>query len=469
MSSLLTKAKAFIQLGYYHSALETLDKIFQNSLSEDEWIEFLELKFTCCLNIRGGVEKCSSLFKYTENRKLSLKLHILVADAYILMDSTHSENHPAIPHLTEVLKIHPEAIELVEKLIAIGGSIDSIVNRIPEGSVKEYLKSIELSSKSEYIQSNQFLLKSSDESTDKKSIPFLINICKNAIHLNDFNLFDRVASMIPLSELEIIDLRAARLFEQKNIEELRELVLYGLNINENNANSWIAFSYFLELNHEDQRALHAVRKALLIDPNSRKANMRQGEMRLQRNDFKKALNSFKKAHIIKEDIDSYRAIIKCYGLLGDWKTAELYAAHSLIIYPEGSPNESYSLEFMGYTIKEKDKSKAIEFLKSSLEKSSNNLNALSILLDIFTEANDFESAEKCLIKYKGKQKDFYYWIKTAEIYGMKNDIKKAMECVSEALLLNPDDNRAQDMLYQLQRIQDGRVSSEYDSDNDITL
>ena len=124
---------------------------------------------------------------------------------------------------------------------------------------------------------------------------------------------------------------------------------------------------------------------------------------------------------------------------------------------------------MGYTIKEKDKSKAIEFLKSSLEKSSNNLNALSILLDIFTEANDFESAEKCLIKYKGKQKDFYYWIKTAEIYGMKNDIKKAMECVSEALLLNPDDNRAQDMLYQLQRIQDGRVSSEYDSDNDITL
>ena len=58
VSSLLTKAKAFIQLGYYHSALETLDKIFQNSLSEDEWIEFLELKFTCCLNIRGGVEKC---------------------------------------------------------------------------------------------------------------------------------------------------------------------------------------------------------------------------------------------------------------------------------------------------------------------------------------------------------------------------------------------------------------------------
>lgn len=469
VNSLMAKAKAHIQLKNYHLALETLEILFQNTLTEDEFIEYLELKFTCFLNSHNGAEKCSALFKYIENRKLSLKLHILVANAYILVDSTHSPNHPAIPHLLEVLKVYPFAIELVEKLISIGGSIDSIIEELPPGNEKEYLQSLDLFLKNECVQSNQIILSSTNVSAENKSIPFLITVCKNAVYLNDFDLFDRIAAMIPLNELEIIDLRAARLFDLKKIDELRELVLYGLNINENNANSWIAFSYYLELNHEDQRALHAMRKALLIEPNSRKANMRQGEMRFQRNDYKKALNSFKKAHAVREDIDSYRAIIKCYGLLDDWKTAELYAAHSLLIFPEGSKNETYSLEFMGYAIKEKDKSKAIDFLSLSLEKSPDNLNALSTLLDIFTESNDFESAEKYLTKYKGEQKDFYFWIKSAEIAGMKNNIKRAIECVSEALILKPDDSRALDILYHLQRVQDGRVSSEYDSENDITL
>jgi len=114
--ALVTRARALIALRKFASALRTLDSIEKAQRTEDDMNEILELKFTCYFANRGtSARNCAALLPSLLNRTLTPKLHILAADAYVLQNAAHSPNHPAIPHLLEVLRIYPAAVELAEK------------------------------------------------------------------------------------------------------------------------------------------------------------------------------------------------------------------------------------------------------------------------------------------------------------------------------------------------------------------
>lgn len=446
---LIIRAKALTDLRKYHAATKILDTIDRSSRTEGEMDEILELRFTCYLNMQNASTKCASLLPYLVNRTLTPRLHVLAAQAYIMQEESHSPNHPAIRHLMEVLKLYPMAIELVENLLYIGAPIQEVLALIPQGYAKLYVQSLQYTANSEFKKAIE-CFSEGIPSTVPMPVCILNQICINAVYSNQMELFDSTAALIPEDELDIVDLRAQRLKQLRKADELNQLVLYALNSDENNANAWIAFSHLLELNNDHQRALQTARKALLLDRVSRRGFMRHGEIRMKRNDTKKALTAFTKAHQIHEGIDSYTEIVKCYCLLEEWQMAEAFASKALLVFPVESDHGALSLTLMGLALRNREPQKAVEFLKKALKKMPEHNEALNALIDMRIKEDDLDGAEAVLREYREQSQDFFFWIKLGEIYGYKREFPKALEYVSTASRLDPGNERARDMLEQLE-------------------
>lgn len=459
--TLITRAKALAELKKYNDALAVLDSISATQRTEEEMNDIIELRFTCYFaNPQTSATRCSQLLPLLLNRTLTPKLHIMAAEAHILQDSTHSQNHPAIPHLMEVLKLYPTAIELAMKMLSLGASIEPILSHMPASAAKTFMQALQQSSHSEFEAAIQSL---SGLSKMFNPLPTCVlnRICINAVHVGDMELFDSTARLIPMTDLEIIDLRAARLKKLKRADDLNELALTALNTNEESANAWLAFSHLLELNNDSARALQTTRKALLLDRNSRRGFMRHGELRMQKHEVKKALTAFTKAHQLHEGIDSYTAIVQCHVSLGDWMQAESYATRAAIAYPFEGEHGAFSMGLMGLALRNRDENKAIGLLRKALEKNSDNIDALTALIDIKCRDSDLDGAEAILREYREKQSDFFFWLKLGEIYALKRDLLRALEFVTKAVQLDGTDTHAREMLEQLEQ-----VIRDHDSDFD---
>jgi tetratricopeptide (TPR) repeat protein len=451
--NIITRAKALFELRKYADVLRALDLIDKTQRTEEEMNEILELRFSCCLaNHNTAASMCSGLLPLLANRILTPKLHLLAAEAYILQDATHSPNHPAIPHLLEVLRLFPHAVELAEKLLMVGASIDSIdsiVSRMPTGAAKQFLQALQFSSRCDFERANS-ILGGLVHSVAPMPACVLNQICLNAFQANQMELFDSNAALIRYDDLEIIDLRAKRLKILKKQEKLSQLVLYGLNADEDNANAWLAFSHLLELNSDGQRALQATRKALLLDRNSRRGYMRHGELRMQRKDYRKASTAFVKAHQLSEGFDSYKAIVTCWSLLEDWPAAESYAARAAITYPPDGEHGANTLTVMGLAYRGRDPARAVRLLRKALDKGQKQREALEALVDLRLKANDMEGAQALLNEYREEGGDFYYFLKMGEIAGRNREFEKALEYATNANRLEPDDDTARELLNQLE-------------------
>ncbi|OHT08902.1 TPR Domain containing protein [Tritrichomonas foetus] len=459
---LIQRARAYAELKNYNAAIKTLDSIERITRSEEEINEILELRLTCYLNMNNSAAKCASLLPHLVNRILTPKLHILVARAYIIQDSSHSPNHPAVHHLMEVLKIYPLAIELVEDLLFVGAPIKDILSHIPQSCAKIYMQSLHHTYHSEFKQAIECF---SENIINIIPTPTCVlnRICINAMLSGEMTLFDSTAAQLPLDDLEIIDLRASRLKQLKKTDELTNLVQIALNTDEFHANSWLAFSHLLEMNGDHQKALQATRKELLIDRFSRRGFMRHGDLRVQRNDTRKALTAYTKAHQLHEGVDSFSAIVQCCCMLEDWKTAEAFAAKALLAYPASSEHGADSIIMMGLAMRSRDPATAINLLKTALEKSPSNNTALNALIGIKVKEDDLEAAERFLREYREQNRDFYYYLKLGEIYSLKRDYQKALEFVATAARFDPTNERAKDMLEQLESlIRDNDSSDGFD-------
>jgi hypothetical protein len=149
--TLLTRAKALVELRKFPAAIRTLDSIKKGQRTEDEVNEILELKFMCYFaNQNTATGHCAALLPTLANRRLTPKLHIFAAEAHILEDATHSPTHPAVPHLLEVLRLYPTAIELAEKLLLVISSIDFVLSHISSGSAKLFMQSLQFAAHSEF-------------------------------------------------------------------------------------------------------------------------------------------------------------------------------------------------------------------------------------------------------------------------------------------------------------------------------
>lgn len=469
---LIARARALTELHRYNEALKVIDTIDKDVRTEDEMNECIELRFICYLKTRNA-SKCSALLSALANRTLTPKLHIMAADAYIIQETTHNPaNHPAIPHLLEVLKLYPTAIELVEKMLSIGAPIDTILSHVPQTTTKLYLQSLQYTALAQFRDAIACLepaWKKTDQLPPPPTSPYLLSqICINAWKAGDFSLFDQTAQLLPYDDLEIVDLRAARLKYLRKGDDLSKLVLSALNANEESANAWVAFSHFLDFTGEKLRAMQAARKGLSFDPTNRRALIRYGELRMQSNEIKKALALFHQAHKVQEGIDTYNLIVQCYCLLKDWEPAQSFAMRAEMRYPPETENGHVPLALLGLSLKTLNQAQSVTCLKQALTKQPDYIDALSTLIGFKLQENDFDGAERVLKEYRETNQDFYYWLKLAEIYGLKGDFQNALNFATKATTLDPYDETAKDMCDQLAtHLQDD--SSEFDGEEDSGL
>jgi tetratricopeptide (TPR) repeat protein len=430
--------------------------------TEDDMSDILELRFTCYLaNHNTAAQNCGSLLPLLANRPLTPKLHILAAEAHILQNATHSPAHPAIPHLLDVLRLYPTAVELAEKLLLIGASIDTVLSHIPQSAAKLFMQSLQFTSRSEYDRAIS-VLNNLSHSVVPAPVCVLNGICINANNSHQYELFDNTAALIPMDDLEIVDLRANRLRVLKKSDELNQIVLLALNSDEDNANAWLAFSHLLQLNGDNQRALQSTRKALLLDRGCRRGFMRLGRLRMMRKDLKKALASFKKAHQLHEGMDSYGAIVKCLCEIEDWPQAEAYAMRAAATYPVDGEHGGVSLALTGLALRGRDVGRAVKTLRRALEKGGAAPDALAALLELRLKDNDVDGAEALLREFRKDAGEFYYFLKMADIAGRRRDFQKAMDHVTNALRLEPGNDEAQELREELER-----MNRDNDSDGEV--
>ena len=207
---LIERARCLVRQKRFNDALRVLDSIPEASRKEDETNAIIEMKFKCYFaNQATCATKCAALLPLLEGRQLTPKIHIYMAEAYLLQDSTHYKNHPAIPHLVEVLAKYPYAVEIAEKLINIGGSVDELLAQMAPGPVRTYLEAMKLSAIGEFTQANE-LLNAILKQIEPHPVCVLNKICLNAWHAGQMDLFDNMARMIPMGDLAIVDIRADR-------------------------------------------------------------------------------------------------------------------------------------------------------------------------------------------------------------------------------------------------------------------
>ena len=74
------------------------------------------------------------------------------------------------------------------------------------------------------------------------------------------------------------------------------------------------------------------------------------------------------------------------------------------------------------------------------------------MIEIYLKDSDYDTIEALLNKYKTKNTLFYVNYKMAEVYTYKRDYTKAMEFVQQALQVEPNNDRAHELLEQLENV-----------------
>jgi tetratricopeptide (TPR) repeat protein len=407
--------------------------------------------------------RLSSLLSQIAGRRLTPRLHVLAAEAYIAQDASPSPDHPAIPHLVAVLQDYPDAIELSEKLLQVGGSVDFLVEKLPPGPTRLYVESLAQSARGEFGASLSVLGELS-RSLMPPSVHVLNQLCATAMEADEMELFDGTARLIPIENLEVVDLRAARLKALKKQEELSRLVLAALNADEANANAWLAFSHFLELTNDTARALQSARKAIVLDRGSRRGYLRQGELRLARGDSPKALTAFTNAHQLREGMDSYAGIVHCLCSSGEWVQAESYAARASLRYPHDGPHGAFSMTLVAVALKHRDVGRAVELLRRALEKGGNDREAVAALLSIRIQEGDLDAAERVLIEFRSQAGQFFFFFKMGEIAALRKDFPRAIEHLANALRIDPGSEPARTLIARFETLVTGDGTSDSEAD-----
>jgi len=459
----LARGFALIEQKRYSEALKVIEGIPHGILAPDDFNRLLEIKLECNINLNVPFKNLAIInSKDISGKQFNPKIDLLIAQTLVLSDPKPNPEHPAIKYFLKLLKLYPSAIELAEKLISIGASTTDILSQISNPIVKQYINSFVLTKNGNFRESISILEGILEQVPN--SIPVLSRICVNAVQCSDMLTFDACSSRIPYDELDIIDLRAARLKQLRKTDELSNLVVAALNNNENSANAWLAFSHLLELNGDPQRALQTTRKALLLDRNSRRGYMRHGELRLQRNDIRKAHSAFIKAHAIHPGLDSYTSLVQCDYLLKDWDSAESIALTALNAYPQNGESGSYSIMLMGIAKKITQPKVAFDLFKKALEKSPENTDALSEIIDMRFKENDLDGAVSLLNQYKNDKCLLYYNIKMGEILAQKHEYNSALEYLEKALQIDNHSERARELHEQIEEMLRSVDMPEYEED-----
>jgi tetratricopeptide (TPR) repeat protein len=460
-SSLLVRAKSLVKLRRFQSALATLDSLATHRLTNDEFDSALELRFACHLSMPQS--RVSHLLSQISGRRLTPRLHILAADAYIAQDASPSPDHPAIPHLVAVLREFPDAIELSEKLLQVGGSVDFLIDKLPPGPNRLYVEALSHSARSEFGAALSVLGELSRSMTPP-SVHALNQLCATAMDADELELFDGTARLIPIDNAEIVYLRAARLKGLRKSDELSRLVIAALNADEANANAWLAFSHFLELTNDAPRALQSPRKAIMLDRRSRRGYMRQGELRLARGDSPKALAAFTNAHRLREGMDSYGGIVHCLCATGEWAQAESYAARASLRYPHDGPHGAFSMTLVAVALKRRDVGRSVELLRSALQKGGNDREAIAALLSIKIEEGDLDEAEQVLTDFRRQAGEFFFFFKMGEIAALRKDFPRALEHLANALRIDPGSEPARTLMTRFEALVTGEGTSESEAE-----
>jgi len=382
----------------------------------------------------------------------SFKIDYLLIQALMICYSQPDSNHPAKPFLLRLFDRYPFSVEICEMMLKCGISInDSKITEIGQ-PYTDFINGIISFNQQNYRFSmqcfNNILL------SYPGCIPALNKLAICAQKIEDDSLFDSCVSQLPFSDPEIIDMRAYRLKHLNKQKELEFLVVEALNSSQASCNNWLALSYHFELCNDHQRAFHSVTHSLNLDKNSRRAYMRQGELRIKRNDVRKAEQSFSKAHVLLPGIDSFTALVHCNCLLKNWDIAKAYASAAMKEYPEGSFDCNSAVTLMGLALRGNDRKRAISILNTVISRDKTNIEALGALIDIKIEDEDYNSALELLEATRTPKNEFFFCFKTGELYGYMKDYEKSMEFIQKALNINPNNERAKSMLEQLESFLD---------------
>lgn len=448
---LISRAFALIEMKLYEEALHAVDTIQLFDLNQELANDLIEIRLTAHLRMNNP-QKCCSIIQGRDfsNRLLTPKLDLLVAQVHILNNPTPRPDHPAIPHLLRVLQKYPLAFELIDKLVTIGSKLPDFILNSQNQNVKNYANALQTSMTGDYQGAIKYL--NNILESIPGCIPVLVKICEFAFEDGNMTLFENYSVQIPSSNLDIIELRAVHYKQQHKKNELNQAVLRVLNIDPTSPSAWLAFSHLLELSGDQQRALQATRKALILDPNSRRGFMRHGELRLQRNDVAKAQTAFTHAHQLSARIDSFSALVHCNCLLKNWEEAESLAAAAVKMFQPGTRAGNVAITLYGLAKRGADSKKAMEILKRALEKDSTNTDALNAIVEILMKDNELDAAEELLKKHRNATNLFFFNYKMAEIYSVKRDYQTAMDYAQDALQIEPNNERARELLEQLEGV-----------------
>ena len=440
---------AQIKLKNFSEAVNAVDDIIPNVLPVNLRQSLFEILLDSYINLSKN-EKLSILLNsqiFIETEKTP-KLDILAADAYIMLRPNHDPKHAALEYLLRLHNKFPLSIEVSKRLISVGFyDFAETGNKIFDMYIKGLIQLEERNHRAA-LEIFQAIVE-----INPNCIPALSKICFCANYLQEDRIFDSAAERIPNTDPEVIDLRAGRLKVLQKKQELEQMVLEALASNKNSPQNWLAFTYIYEIKGDMSRALHMVSHAIRLDPRFRRAYIRQGELRFNKpENQRKALESFIKAHQIREGLDTFSAIIHCLTFQQDWESASVYAAAACAMFPNDSQDGIMAQTLLGLSQKGIDQQKSIAILQKALSKDEENMEALGALVDISIEAEDFDNAIKLLNEHQTPKNDFFYNYKMGEVYGNKKDYEAALRYMQRANAIRPTNVRAREMMKQLEQL-----------------
>ena len=459
----LFQGLSLIKKNLFSDAISLVEEIIPPLISQEQQKLLYEILLTSYNNLKYK-EKLAILLENETfiNCEKNLKLNFLIADAYILLDPTPSAEHKALPFLLPLYEHFPFSIEVIKRLIQVGFRDFNMEQLKTVQNLDLYVEGL-IHLENRHTREALVAFQKINESIPD-SPHILSQICLCAYTLQDEIIFDDAASKIPYTDPEIIDIRANRLKNLQSKDELIQLILQALSNNPNSAQNWLAFSHLLEFRGDITKALQTTNKAIRIDPNFRRAYLRQGTLRLLKSDNQlKALESFKKAHEIWADLESLSALIHCEVGLGNWNNAVVYAQAAIEMYNEPNSTENImAYTLMGMAQKGIDLDLCMKILIQALEKDGENMEALSTIIDIKLENGDCDDAMKLLEKHKTPKNEFFYYFKMGIIYGTKKEYQTALQYMTRAHAIKPCNTNARDMLKQLEDIihQDNELNAE---------
>ena len=449
----LNEGLALIKKNLFSEAISSVDDIIPPVITTGQKQLLYEILITSYISLKYKEKLMILLENETfQTCEKNLKLNLLAADGYILLNPNPSDDHKALPYLLVLYEHFPFSIDVIRRLIKIGyrNFNREQLKTVPTLDIYvEGLIHLENRHQREALAAFQ---KINEVNPDCSMI--LSKICYCAYHLQKDSVFDDAARRLPFTDPEVIDLRANRLKNLQKREELEQMVLQALTHNPNSPQNWLAFSHLLEMRGDLVKALQTTNKAIRMDPTFRRSYLRQGSLRLAKSDNQtKALESFKKAHELWADLESFSAIVHCEIALFHWKNAAVYAEAAVTMYNEpDTPENIMAYTLLGISQKGIELETSVSILTHALEKDGENMEALSALVDIKLENSDFDDAIKLLEDHQTPNNEFFFNYKMGIVYGTKKDYETALNYMAKAHAIKPTNANAKEMLKQLESI-----------------